>query len=324
MNIGISITKNKKKFLELTKNLRKQFSQYNFIQLIDDQSIINQIEDIDILLAYRIPKKIFKKNIGSLKWIQLGNAGVDNCMFDEVIKSKIIITNSRGINSVPVSEFVISSILFFEKNLIDCIKFKKNKIWSQWDIAKKNNTLENKIVGIIGYGAIGKAIAKRAKSFNMQVYGTRRLQKNKISNTNIDLLLPLKDIDYILKKSDYIVLACPLTPQTYKLINKEKLNKIQDTSFLINISRGDIVDEDALISLLKNKKIKGAALDVFSTEPLNKNNPLFGLNNVLLSPHISGNFIGYQEKVIESFEENLKRYLQSKPLKNRVCKKRLY
>tara|TARA_B100000579_G_scaffold436286_1_gene461824 strand:- start:2941 stop:3915 length:975 start_codon:yes stop_codon:yes gene_type:complete len=324
MNIGISITKNKKKFLELTKNLREQFSQYNFIQLIDNQSIINQIENVDILLAYQIPKKIFKKNIDSLKWIQIGNAGVDNCMFDEVIKSKIIITNSRGINSVPVSEFVISSILFFEKNLIDCIEFKKNKVWNQWDIAKKNNTLENKIVGIIGYGTIGKAIAKRAKSFNMQVYGTRRLQKNKISNSNIDLLLPLKDIDYILKNSDYIVLACPLTPQTYKLINKEKLNKIQDTSFLINISRGDIVDEDALISVLKNKKIRGAALDVFSTEPLNKNNPLFSLNNVLLSPHISGNFIGYQEKVIESFEENLKRYLKSKSLKNRVCKKRLY
>ena len=95
-------------------------------------------------------------------------------MYDEVIKSKIIITNSRGINSIPVAEYVMSAILFFSKNLNKCIEFKKNKIWSQWEIAKENETLENKILGIIGYGSIGKEIAKRAKKFNMKIYATRR------------------------------------------------------------------------------------------------------------------------------------------------------
>ena len=223
MNIGIAITKNELKFEKLTSKIKKTYSDFNFIKLDNEEKIIDNIENIDILLSYNIPKKIFKKKIGNLKWIQLGNAGVDNCMYDEVIKSKIIITNSRGINSIPVAEYVMSAILFFSKNLNKCIDFKNNKIWSQWEIAKTNETLENKILGIIGYGSIGKEIAKRAKKFNMKIYATRRLQKNRLSNKNVDLLLPLCEIDYLLNHSDYIVIACPLTYLTRNLINKKNL-----------------------------------------------------------------------------------------------------
>ena len=324
MNIGIAITKNELKFEKLTSKIKKTYSDFNFIKLDNEEIIIENIENIDILLSYNIPKKIFKKKIGNLKWIQLGNAGVDNCMYDEVIKSKIIITNSRGINSIPVAEYVMSAILFFSKNLNKCIDFKNNKIWSQWEIAKTNETLENKILGIIGYGSIGKEIAKRAKKFNMKIYATRRLQKNRLSNKNVDLLLPLYEIDYLLSHSDYIVIACPLTCLTRNLINKKKFNIMNSNSILINVSRGEIIDEKELINVLINKKIKGAALDVFNLEPLSKNSPLFNLNNVLLSPHIAGNFNNYQSNVIKAFEENLNRYINHKSLRNRVCKKRQY
>lgn len=324
MNIGIAITKNELKFEKLTSKIKKTYSDFNFIKLDNEEKIIDNIENIDILLSYNIPKKIFKKKIGNLKWIQLGNAGVDNCMYDEVIKSKIIITNSRGINSIPVAEYVMSAILFFSKNLNKCIDFKNNKIWSQWEIAKTNETLENKILGIIGYGSIGKEIAKRAKKFNMKIYATRRLQKNRLSNKNVDLLLPLCEIDYLLNHSDYIVIACPLTYLTRNLISKKKINIMNSNSILINVSRGEIIDEKELINVLINKKIKGAALDVFNLEPLSKNSPLFNLNNVLLSPHIAGNFNNYQSNVIKAFEENLNRYINHKSLRNRVCKKRQY
>ena len=324
MNIGIAITKNELKFEKLTSKIKKTYSDFNFIKLDNEEIIIENIENIDILLSYNIPKKIFKKNLENLKWIQLGNAGVDNCMYDEVIKSKIIITNSRGINSIPVAEYVMSAILFFSKNLNKCIDFKNNKIWSQWEIAKTNETLENKILGIIGYGSIGKEIAKRAKKFNMKIYATRRLQKNRLSNKNVDLLLPLCEIDYLLNHSDYIVIACPLTYLTRNLINKKKINIMNSNSILINVSRGEIIDEKELINVLINKKIKGAALDVFNLEPLSKDSPLFNLNNVLLSPHIAGNFNNYQSNVIKAFEENLNRYINQKSLRNRVCKKRQY
>ncbi len=324
LNIGISITKNKKKYLELTKNIREKSSVLNLIYLPTKKELLQKIENIDILLTYAIPKEIFQYNIQSLKWIQLGNAGVDNSMFKEVLQSKIIITNSRGINAIPVSEFVMSSILYFEKNLMECINFKKNKIWNQWELAKKNDTLENKVIGLIGYGAIGKAIAKRAKSFNMKIYAVRRLQKKRLSNSNIDMLMPLEDLDYLLTHSDFIVIACPLTPLTFRLITKDEIKKCKKNAYIINISRGQIIDEKDLIDCLKNNVIKGAALDVFDEEPLNQKSALFNCNNVLLSPHISGNFIGYQNQVIKSFEENLNRFVNKKNLKNRVCKKRQY
>ena len=146
--------------------------------------------------------------------------------------------------------------------------------------------------------------------------------KNRLSNNNVDLLLPLCEIDYLLNHSDYIVIACPLTYLTRNLINENKFNIMNSNSILINVLEGKIIDEK-LINVLINKKSR-AALDVFNLEPLSKDGPLFNLNNVLLSPHIAGNFNNYQSNVINAFEENLNRYINHKPLRNRVCKKRQY
>jgi len=328
LNIGISITKNIEKYNSL---INYMISNNKFLKgkitpvfLPTDNDIKNNIKNLDILLTYNINKNYFNDKSNNLKWIHLGNAGVDNSLFEEVIKSNVIITNSRGINSVPVSEFVLSAILFFSKNFSDCLKFKKNKKWTQWEIAKKNETLENKTLGIIGYGAIGKAIAKKVKAFNMNVIGIKRLQRKKEIKLYIDELLPINKLDYLLSNSDYIVISCPLTPLTKELINKEKLNLISKNSYLINISRGEIVDEKNLIIQLKNKLIKGAALDVFHNEPLNSKSELFNLKNVFLSPHISGNYKKYQNKVVDAFSNNLIKFINNKTLKNRICKKRLY
>ena len=140
----------------------------------------------------------------------------------------------------------------------------------------------------------------------------------------VDELLPISEINYIIENSTYLVIACPLTPKTKNLINKKKLSLMSKDAYLINVSRGEVIVEQDLIKHLKNNNIKGAALDVFASEPLNKNSELFNLNNTFLSPHISGNFKGYQIALIKSFTDNLNRYLNKKSLKNRVCKKRLY
>ena len=158
----------------------------------------------------------------------------------------------------------------------------------------------------------------------MNVIGIKRLQRKKEIKLYIDELLPINKLDYLLSNSDYIVISCPLTPLTKKLINKEKLNLISKNSYLINISRGKIVDEKKLIIQLKNNQIKGAALDVFHNEPLNSKSELFNLENVFLSPHISGNYKEYQNKVIDVFSNNLIKFINNKTLKNRICKKQLY
>ena len=327
LNIGLSITKNKEKFILYKNFIYDSIKKNHSINIINVSSkkILNEnIKNLNILLTYSIDSNYFNKKSEQLKWIQIGNAGVDDSLIDEVLKSKIIITNSRGINSVPVAEYVISTILYFSKYFSECISYKKDKIWKQWEIAKKINTLENETIGIIGYGAIGKEIAKRAKAFNMKVLATRRLQKEKTQTKLVDELLPISKLNYIIANSKYLIITCPLTPITKNLINKNNLSLMSKKSYLINVSRGGVVDEQDLIIYLKNNKIKGAALDVFNDEPLNKNSELFNLNNTFLSPHISGNFKGYQMALIKSFTDNLNRYLDKKSLKNRVCKKRLY
>ena len=327
LKIGLSITKNKLKYQLLIDYLNSLINIDNKIEYIflpTNQDILNNLKDIDILLTYTIDNQYFSDSNNKIQWIQLGNAGVDDSMFESVIRSKTIITNSRGINSIAVAEYIMSIILYLSKKIQMSVDFKSLKQWTQWDIAKNIDILENKKLGIIGYGSIGKEIAKKAKAFNMKVRAVKRLQKKKISTKYVDELLPKTYLDSILFDSDFIIIACPLTPQTKHLINEKKLNLISENSYLINISRGSIIRENDLIKHLKNKKIKGAILDVFESEPLSKNSALFDLDNVFISPHISGNFKGYQKKVIASFAENLLRFINKKPLKNKVCKKRLY
>ncbi len=327
INIGLAITKNKEKFI-LYKNLINDSVKcnqlINIINVSCEKILYKNIKDLNILLTYSIKSSYLNKKNNQLQWIQIGNAGVDDSLIDEVLKSKIIITNSRGINSVAVAEYVMSAILYFSKYFSNCISYKKEKIWTQWEIAKKVDTLENVTIGIIGYGAIGKEVAKRAKAFDMKVFATRRLQKEKTKTKFVDELLPISELNYIMTNSKYLVITCPLTPKTKNLINKNNLSLMSKDSYLINVSRGKVIAEKDLIKHLKNNKIQGAALDVFSNEPLNQNSELFNLNNTFLSPHISGNFKGYQIALIKSFTDNLNRYLDKKSLKNRVCKKRLY
>ena len=158
----------------------------------------------------------------------------------------------------------------------------------------------------------------------MRVLATRRLQKTIEKKKSVDLLIPMNDIDMIFKDSDYLSIACPLTPLTRNMIDKKFFKLMKKNAILINTSRGQIVNENDLITALETNEIGGAALDVFAREPLDSQSRLFKLNNVFLSPHISGNFSRYQEMMINQFGDMLIKFMNNKSLKNRVCKKRLY
>lgn len=327
MKIGLQLTKNQEKYSKLLFILKSKLDQKNgitFLQIGNNDDLKTKIGSLDILVAYKIDEKIFSHSSNRLKWVHLGSAGIEQSLFPEILKSKTIITNASGIHAGPVSEFVMGMILYFSKQFLGCEKFKGNQKWAQWELARKTIQLKNKTIGIIGFGEIGKSIAKKAKAFDMKVIATRRLQKKVENKKIVDELIPLSELTYLLKNSDYIVVACPLTPLTNGMIGKAELGKMKSSAFIINIARGAIIDESALIYTLKENKIAGAGLDVFENEPLDKSSPLFRLDNVFLSPHISGNFPEYQYDVVTQFAENLNRYLSGKTLKNRVCKKRLY
>ncbi len=325
MIIGLHITKNEEKFKYLKSLINKKtLKNIDILHIKNNQDLKHNIKRLNVLVTYQIKPEIFKFRSKALKWIHIGASGVEQNLFEDLLNSKVMITNAKGINSRQVSEFVISQIMFFAKNIDKCMQFKKNKIWNQWELAKKTKQLSGSTLGIIGYGMIGKELAKKAKSFDMNVIATKRVQKKREMKRYVDSLIPINFIDEIFKQSDYLSICCPLTPATKDLVNKRSINLMKKDSILINTSRGGIVNERDLIYALKNKYIRAAALDVFSSEPLVSESELFNLDNVFLSPHISGNFTEYQENMIKQFNEILIKFINGKTIKNRICKKRLY
>ena len=325
MKIGLKITKNSDKYKKLISFLDlKNLQNISLIHIKDDISLKKHFKDLDILVCYQITPELFNYSSDKLKWIHIGASGVDENLFDDILKSKVMITNARGINSRPVAEFVMSQILYFSKRIKECQDFKQNRTWNQWQLAKMTTQLSELTLGIIGYGAIGKELSKLAKSFGMRVLAIRRLQKKEENKKYVNALLPMNQLNKVAKESDFLSIACPLTPTTENMINKNTFKVMKDTAFIINTSRGKIINENDLISALECKNIAGAALDVFSTEPISSKSKLFDFENVLLSPHISGNFSSYQELMIKQFSDMFIKYVNNKALKNRVCKKRLY
>ena len=327
LTIGIQLTKNPEKYKTLLSVLKSEListDELEFIHIPTDEELTMIIPELDILTTYHIKEPAFACANGELKWIHFGVAGLEHNLFPGILKSKTIITNASGVHAGPVSEFVLSTMLYFAKRFNDCHEFMQTKNWTQWEVAKQMVQLKGKTIGIIGFGSLGKAIAKKAKAFDMKVIATRRLQKKVEHKKTVDELIPISQLKHLLKNSDFVVIACPLTPLTRGMIGERELSQMKPSSFIINIARGEIINEAALIKALQNKTIAGAALDVFEKEPLPKESPLFTLDNVFLSPHISGNFPEYQHDVVLQFAENLNRYLAGKELKNRVCKKRLY
>ena len=221
MKIGLQITKNPKKYKSLTSLLDMGLlKDTTFIHIPDLESLKRNLKKIDVLVCYGITPKYFEYRSDRLKWIHIGASGVDGNLFPKVLKSKVMITNAKGINSRPVAEFIISQILFFSKKLDACQEYKRDKKWNQWELASQTTQLSDLTLGIIGYGQIGKELSKLAKSFGMEVLATRRSQKKVESKKFVDSLVPTADMDMMIKRSDFLAVACPLTPETKNMIDR--------------------------------------------------------------------------------------------------------
>lgn len=326
MRIGLQLTQNPDKYQLIKEKIKSQITNSDaieFIHIFDDDHLKTEIPKLDILACYRLWESSFSLRSNTLKWIHFGVAGVEKSLFPELINSDLIITNARGIHGGPVSEFLMGMMLYLAKRFRDCEKFRSSNDWKQWEIARQMMQLSGKTLGIIGYGSIGKVLAKKAKAFGMHVIASSRTGELKDDSDSIELIKK-QDLPELLGRSDFVAITCPLTDETEGMINRDSFDQMRSTAFLLNVSRGKIIDEPALISALSNRKIAGAALDVFSEEPLLADNPLFQLDNVFLSPHISGNFPEYQKLVAIQFGNNLEKYINGKSLFNIVDKQYMY
>jgi phosphoglycerate dehydrogenase-like enzyme len=273
----------------------------------------------DIMFGF-VPPAGVTVRAPNLKWFQATSAGVDRHIDTEIWKSAVIITGASGIHATPIGEFVMGLMLMFAKNTPQGFKMMQTHRYERY----ASGTLRGKTVGIVGLGHIGGEVARLSKAFGMKVTGTRRSAKKPGKARNVDLVLPTSQMKEMLKQSDYVAVCCPLTPETRHIINEAALKAMKPTAIVMNIGRGDLIDEAALVRALKEKRIGGAGLDVTSQEPLPSDSPLWGLDNVILSPHVSGGMEDYMLRAAQLFAENLRRYIAGKKLLNRVNRKRGY
>ncbi|RLC63970.1 MAG: D-2-hydroxyacid dehydrogenase [Chloroflexi bacterium] len=278
------------------------------------------LAEAEIIYGARPPKNVIAR-APKLKWIQTTDAGVDSFLDSDIIESSVIVTNtSGGVHAVSIAECVLEMMLMFVKKMPLCFQLKQERQWKMFNLT----VLHSKTVGIVGLGSIGRQVARLSKAFGMRVLATRRSTRSATRTRSVDMLFSQDQLPQLLSDSDFVVLALPLTPETNNLIGEEELRAMKPTAYLINIARGNIVDEATLTRALEENWIAGAGLDVFVTEPLPIESRLWELPNVIFSPHVAAEIEDYDLQATRLFADNLRRYLSGKRLRNVVDKKRGY
>ncbi len=279
-------------------------------EVVERQKLDETLSKTEIVFAQSAIPGDLPGRAPNLRWIQISSAGIDR-LPDDVLTSGITITSASGIHAVPIAEYVLAYMLYFAKSLPTALENKQANRWQSF-VAQE---LYGATLGIVGIGSIGQNVARIAKTFGMRVIAIKRSANGEHSEL-ADEVLPPTGLPYLLSESDYVLLSLPATEQTRGLIGEAELQAMKPTAYLINIARGSIIDPDALLTALKENWIAGAALDVTSPEPLPLNSELWGLPNVLITPHITPATYRYVDRLVDLFCDNLRRYLDGKPLLN--------
>jgi phosphoglycerate dehydrogenase-like enzyme len=251
---------------------------------------------------------------GSLRWVHVSAAGVSQLLFDELIRSDIVYTNSRGVLSRAIAEFALGFVLDIAKDAQTSFRLQQQHRWKH----RVTRKIQGQSALVVGTGSIGREIARVFHAVGMEVSGAGRASRP--GDNDFDRIHSSRDLAKIAGAYDYIVLAAPLTADTQGLIGAEVLAAMAPTAHLINVGRGELVDTDALTHALTSGSIAGAALDVVHPEPLPQGHPLWDMDNVIITPHMSGDSEGYLDNLGQLFVDNLRRFCTGDSLLNVVDK----
>lgn len=323
LKVVVALTEREKDFQAFSEVLSSSPKLMNRVELFRSQSkehLKEIIPEADFLVCFSITPENFQR-AKNLKWIHLAVAGVDESVFPELLQSKVIVTACKGMHSHTISEHILAIILCFAKGIHLSNLRQVQKKWAFNEVMKQRFELKEKTLGIIGLGGIGLELARKSKCLGMHVIGMKNRLKKGEKIRCVDRIFPKEKLPELLSLSDFVALTLPLTDGTFHLIGEKELAQMKNSAYLINTSRGKIVDEKALIDALENKRIAGAGLDVFEEEPLSPNSRLYDLDNVIITPHVSGTMVDYFQKVALIFKENLKRFLSRRKMINLVDKK---
>lgn len=289
-------------------------------QASDFDSSIAQAEVIFTWGAKREVMEQLLAKAKNLKWIHSRSAGLDSLLFPALAESPVPLTNGKGVFSQSLGEFVIAGAMFFAKDLRRMLRNQEAGRWEQFNVTE----LRGRTMGIVGYGDIGRAAAQRAKCMGMTVLALRRNPALSKDDPAVDRVFGFEGLHEMLPQCDYVVAAAPLTPETKHLLSTAEFALMKPTAVVMNVGRGPVIHEAAIVEALQSNRIRGAALDVFEVEPLPAESPLYKMQNVLLSPHCSDNTEDWLEQAMIFFYANLERFRKGEPLQNIVDKKRGY
>lgn len=253
----------------------------------------------------------------NLRWVHSRSVGLERSLFPELVESPVVLTNGAGVFSGPLGEFVLAAILYFAKDLRRMIRNQVAGVWEPFDVV----SVAGQTLGIVGYGDIGRAVAARVHPLGMTIHALKRHaappgQQDKLIDR---IYTPDRRLE-MLSLCDYVVVAAPLTEETRGMISEREFAAMKANTVVINVGRGPVIDEDAMIRALSTRRIKGAALDVFDEEPLPSDHPFYKLENVLLSPHCADHTPDWLENAVYLFIDQLERFRGGKPLLNVVRK----
>jgi phosphoglycerate dehydrogenase-like enzyme len=287
--------------------------------ITNDDEFLTRLQEADVLCSYWVPEN-WRTLTKRLRWLQCSGAGVDSLLPTGILNadSGITVTTAVGINTIPIGEYVLGSMLMFNRTWPEMVRLQDRHIWPRsinwYKLGRRE--LAGQTLGIIGLGSIGRRVAQLGRAFGMNILATRRTVQAGVQDTDVDFLYETGQLHEMLGKSDYVLISVPLTQETDHLIGEAELQAMRPNTYLVNVARGRVIDEQALIRALREGWIAGAGLDVTEEEPLPSDSPLYTMPNVILTPHVSGVSVNYDVRLTELFADNLRRFRAGQELRN--------
>ena len=299
--------------------LRKRFPYIAFNHTADENEAAAAVAEAEVVFASRL-SPVALKHSSRLRWIQSSASSVSTLPLSDLAARGVVVTNTRTVQAGPIAEHVMGGILVLSRRFDVTLAAQRNRRWIQNEMTgdAKPWCIERKSMTILGLGSIGTEVARRAHSFGMKITALRRRSLTEPSPQFVHRVLSSDQIDEGVNGCDVLVIAAPFLPSTDRVINASRISRLNRGALLVNVARGKIVDQSAMISALDSGQLGGAVLDVFDHEPLADSSPLWMMPNVIITPHVASVRPDHWDDVIDLFSENLKRFERGDPLLNTV------
>lgn len=303
---------------EMPGRIRARWPQMRLVHLPNYDGIERELPDTDIFVGFSLRAEQLA-HARKLKWLHSTAAGVGQLMYPEMRGSGIEVTNASGVHKVPMAEHILGMLIALARRFPDCVRYQQRSRWAQqelWDAAVRPRELRGQVLLFIGFGAIGREVARVAQPLGMRI---RAVTRSGLGDAALaEAFFPVTKLHDALPQADFVVLAAPETPETRKMIGAREFALMKATAYFLNVARGALVDEAALVDVLGRRAIAGAALDVASQEPLPAESPLWKLENAFLTPHMSAVSDQLWTRQTDLLMQNLERWFSGRELVNRV------